>query len=466
MRMHSPLQKVVDGGYCVGCGACAAFDHRIKMVFDSSQRLVASLPEDGGTQLAASACPFAEGNPDENQIADRLFNSEDHQSDSRIGKYLSTWAGWVNEGEFREKGSSGGVGTWLLAELLYKNLVDFVVNVTEKPGDQNGPLFHFSVQSSLQGVLDNAKTRYYPVEMSQVIKYVLNTPGRYAFIGVPCFIKALRLATLADPELAQRVRFTVAIVCGHLKSAAFAESIAWQLGVEPGQLNSIDFRAKLPGRPASRYGVKVSGTHKGDNLEEQQPMEGLLGANWGHGLFKLKACEFCDDVLGETADATVGDAWLPEYDTDHRGSNVIVARSHQLQQLLMDGANSGRLHLQRLPVDLVAASQAGGLRHRREGLAYRLWLTDRAGQWRPVKRVTASRNHLQPHMQEIHRLRYQLGQASHELYQQAKQQGVWQVFVNSITPLMKAYDKQVSPTRMRRIWNRIRRVLSLLKIPT
>lgn len=466
MRMNSPLQKVVDGGYCVGCGACAAFDHRINMVFDSSQRLVASLPEDGSTELATSACPFAEGNPDENQIADRLFPSEDHQSDSRIGKYLSTWAGWVNEGEFREKGSSGGVGTWLLAELLDKNLVDFVVNVTEKPRDQNGPLFHFSVQSSRQGVLDNAKTRYYPVEMSQVIKYVLNTPGRYAFIGVPCFIKALRLATFADPELAQRVRFTVAIVCGHLKSAAFAESIAWQLGVEPGQLNSIDFRAKLAGRPASRYGVKVSGTHKGDNLDVQQPMEGLLGANWGHGLFKLKACEFCDDVLGETADVTVGDAWLPEYDADYLGSNVIVARNHQLQQLLMDGLNSGRLHLDRLSVDLVAASQAGGLRHRREGLAYRLWLTDRAGQWRPVKRVTASRNHLQPHMQEIHRLRYQLGQASHELYQQAKQQGVWQVFVNSITPLMKAYDKQASPSRMRRIWNRIRRALLLLKIPT
>lgn len=466
MRMNSPLQKVVDGGYCVGCGVCAAFDNRIKIVFDNSQRLVASLPEDGGSGVAASVCPFVAGNPDENRISDRFFTSEDHLSDSRIGKYLSTWAGWVSEGEFREKGSSGGVGTWLLAELLDKNLADFVVNVTEKSQDHNGPLFHFSVQSSRQGVLDNAKSRYYPVEMSQVIKQVLNTPGRYAFIGVPCFIKALRLATLADPVLAQRVQFTLAIVCGHLKSAAFAESIAWQLGIEPGHLRSIDFRAKLPGRPASRYGVKVSGTHKNDNLEVQQPMEGLLGANWGHGLFKLKACDFCDDVFGETADATLGDAWLPRYDTDYRGSNLIVARSHQLQQLLMDGADSGRLNLQPLPVDLVAAAQSGGLRHRREGLAYRLWLTDVAGQWRPEKRVKASRNHLQPHMQEIHRLRYQLGQSSHELYQQAKQHGMWSEFVNSISPLIKTYDKQVSPTRVRRIWNRVRRILSLLKIPT
>ena len=37
------------------------------------------------------------------------------------------------------------------------------------------------------------------------------------------------------------------------------------------------------------------------------------------------ACEFCDDVVGETADMSVGDAWLPGYVSDWRGTSVVVS---------------------------------------------------------------------------------------------------------------------------------------------
>lgn len=450
----SSLIRVIEGGYCIGCGGCAALDPTIRMEFDEMQRLQAFLPLGEVNAAAAKACPFADGNPDENWLSQELFNAPDIMVDTRIGRHLGTFGGWVEEGNFRVCSSSGGIGSWMQAELLEKGLVDAVINVTEVEAGPSGmPLFRFTVARTLQEVIANAKTRYYPVEMSGVVSHIRDNPGRFAVIGVPCFAKAFRLIARQDSVVAERLRFVLAIVCGHLKSAAFAEAIAWQCGIRPEELSGIDFRTKLEGRPASRYGVTVKGVRNGGALTITRPMEELLGSNWGHGLFKLKACEFCDDVFGETADAVVGDAWLPAYDGDHRGANVVVVRNPDMLALLCAGAKEGRLCLDSLTADELAASQAGGLRQRRDGLAYRLWLADRAGDWRPKKRVAARRNHLDPHMQRIYRLRYSLGQESHAMYYSARQGGCFQEFLESIMPLIQNYECQMNPSLLRRALN-------------
>lgn len=469
MTAQADLKKVVDGGYCTGCGACAAMDERIHMVFDDMQRLQAALPQDGGSQAAARVCPFADDVPDEDSLAQDLFTAPDTVEDSRIGRHLAAFGGWVEEGDYRERASSGGMGSWLQAELLAKGMVDAVLDVTrveDAPGAT--PLFRFAVAHSVDAVRDNAKTRYYPVEMSGVIAYMRDNPGRYAVIGVPCFAKAMRLVALQDKVVAERLRFVLAIVCGHLKSGAFAEAIAWQSGVHPDSLTDIDFRTKLEGRPASRYGVTVTGVQDGEQIKTTRPMEGLVGANWGHGLFKLKGCEFCDDVLGEVADAVVGDAWLPAYESDYRGANVLVVRDPTLLGLVLKGADEDRLRLDTLTADDVAASQAGGLRHRRDGLAFRLWLTDLTGAWRPTKRISACRDHLDPHMQRVHRARYELGQKSHALFSKAKASGELQDFLSAIAPLLDSYERLMRPSLLRRLANvmqrKVQQVLQAYKL--
>lgn len=460
MSDHARLKQVIDGGYCVGCGGCAALDSRIKLGFDTMQRLQARLPEDPVATGTANACPFADGTPNEDEISDALFAGPDIRKDSRIGPHLATFGGWVTEGDYRARASSGGIGSWLQAELLEKGLVDAVIDVCEvDAGPGQAPLFRFTVAHSVTEIRDNAKTRYYPVEMSEVLQYVRDTPGHYALIGVPCFAKSARLVARQDPVIAERLAFVLAIVCGHLKSTAFAESIAWQAGVHPDTLTGIDFRAKLQDRPASSYGATVTSVQDGQRTSVTRPMEGLLGANWGHGLFKLKGCEFCDDVLGETADGVVGDAWLPGYVDDPKGANIVVARHPVLRDLLIAGRAEGRLHLDTISADEVAASQAGGLRHRREGLAYRLWLTDKAQKWRPQKRVAPRRDHLDPHMRKVHRLRYEIGQSSHAHFADARRKNSLNAFLSGISPELKKYDRLMNPTILRRALNLLHRKL-------
>ena len=212
---------------------------------------------------------------------------------------------------------------------------------------------------------------------------------------------------------------TVAIFCGHLKSTAFSKLLAMQCGTAPEDMVSLDFRTKIPNRHANSYGVTVTARGNVGLLQAVRPMDSLYGGDWGLGFFKYKACDFCDDVVGETADVSVGDAWLPEYVADSRGTNVVVVRSRLIDKLLRESAEVGRLHLDEISEEKVFSSQAAGFRHRREGLAYRLKVKDDDGRWRPAKRVTADDRHISKRQRVIYRLRMAIAEKSHVEFRRA-----------------------------------------------
>ena len=460
------FDTVVQSGCCVGCGVCATFDPAISIKLDAcgrylATREVATIP---ANQAAGRVCPFADGVSNEDDLARELFGQAG-SFDPHIGFHVATYAGWVAEDDFRASGSSGGLASWLLVELLNRGLVDHVVHVGPAPSPVSGqPLFSYTISTTAEEVRGRSKSRYYPIEMSGVISELLQRPGRYAVVGIPCFIKALRLAGRESPILKERLAFTIGIVCGHLKSTAFAELFAWQCGIYPAELSAIDFRTKLPDRSASNYAVTVSGNHAGQPVTVTKPTAELFGGNWGHGFFKYKACDFCDDVVGETADISIGDAWLPEYEADAAGTNVIVVRSQALNALLTDAMAAERLHLETIPAAKVVASQAGGFRHRRDGLAYRLLLEDRAGRWRPAKRVQPSDRHLTRKLRSIYAQRYQLGQASHAAFATAKAQQQLGLFLQTMKPLVARYDQLYRRPLLLRILGRLRSLIKRSKL--
>ena len=113
----------------------------------------------------------------------------------------------------------------------------------------------------------------------------------------------------------------------------------------------------------------------------------MLVTNWGYGMFKNPACDYCDDVVGELGDFSVGDAWLPKYEQDGLGNNIVVIRSTRLMELVQSGIEEHHLKMEKISADNVYESQLGGFRHRREGLAYRLAAKRASNAWTPKKRV-------------------------------------------------------------------------------
>jgi coenzyme F420 hydrogenase subunit beta len=443
--IHQLFSTVVKSGNCIGCGACAYMAPELIIVqLDSIGRLQAtqknaadSDPRPTSKIDVTSVCPFADGSNQEDEIGRELY-AGGATHDPYIGYHRSTFAGYVIEPPFREKGGSGGFGKWIQVELLRQGLIDAVIHV--RGGEkEDGPLHEYAVVSDPEMVISSSKSVYYPIEMSQMLAHVKNTPGRYAIVGVPCFIKAVRLLQKVDPVVKERIRFCIGLVCGHLKTTRYADSLAWQVGIEPGLLRAVDFRRKLPGRPANAKGIALCGPVGNDKTEIVVETSSLLGGSYNDGFFRYQACEFCDDVVGETADISVGDAWLPEYMADGRGTSVIVVRSQTLQSVMEVAASESRIHLAEESPERIAKSQAGGLRDRREGLAYRLLLAKRNHQWHPPKRIAPSKLGLNATRQKIYRLRSRLGQLSHVYFQTAIECRDLNGFIGPMNDLVHKY---------------------------
>lgn len=462
------MNTVVKGDYCIGCGICASLKGSpltMKMDEDGKYRpfFNSTIQSEEMEVNVLSVCPFSNISKNESEIGKELFNQVNNiKFNQYTGYYLKNYAGHVKEGEYRKKGSSGGMGTWIAKQLLNLKLVNGIIHVKSTNGSEDkSVLFEYQISFNEKELSKGAKSKYYPIEMSQVIKFVKQNEGKYAIIGIPCFIKSIRLLADQDSVIKERIKFCIALVCGHLKSEMFAKSIGWEMGIEPDQLKNIDFRKKLTDRLASDYGVEVVGYKNGKEVIVSKPIKELYTTNWGYGLFKYNACDFCDDVLGETADVTVGDAWLPEYVKDSMGTNIVVVRNPIIQKIIED--NKDKIHVEEISTSKVYQSQEGGFRHRREGLAYRLYLKDINGEWRPKKRIEPSKE-INSKRKKVYEKRMILSKKSFEGYKIALKAKDFNAFINYMDPIIKDYDKTIAPSKLRVILYKIKRgVYKILK---
>jgi coenzyme F420-reducing hydrogenase beta subunit len=430
------IDRVIAGGYCVGCGACAAAapdDFGMRLTETGCWTAQGKTPAAARAHDISALCPMSGAGPDETTIAAERF--PDAPGHPEIGRHLLCGAGWVEEGAFRSRGSSGGMLSWLATRLLEDGRVDAVIHVAPNPAADGAP-FAFRISETAADIAAGAKSRYSPVTLAGIAAEIRRTDRRVAFIGLPCFVKAMRTLAREDPVIEARVPVMLGLICGHLKSRAFAELLAWQHGMPPERLGSIDFREKLPDSSAASYGFRA--TDRDGTEVVAAPMSETFGGDWGLGLFKYKACDFCDDVLAECADAAVGDAWLPEYQADWRGTNVFVARTPAIASLIRAGRAQDALRYEEIGPDRVADSQRSGLRHRREGLAWRLAQADRAGCWRPARRIAPS-TVISLQRRHIYDARSVLLERSHALFLKARTMGNLQVFLDEMSPYVARY---------------------------
>lgn len=452
--------------YSEGSGTLCLVNSNVKMALDMYGKYVEVLGKnfvmDDKTK---NVMPIFSGNINEDVISKELYgNNKNVIYKKLLGYYQSLYIGYVAESDFRAKGTSGGIATWILCELLREKLVDGVINV--KCVGKGNPMFKYEISHTIEEVREGAKTKYYPVELSEVLKLVRDVPGRYAVIGIPSFIYAIRLLQRQSPIFKERIPYTVGIICGHQKTTCFSESIAWQSGITPGNLEFIDFRKKIPTEPANKEFVELKGKISGKEVDLVKPMSDFPESNWGLGLFKVQASDFVDDVFNETADIVLGDAWLPKYEKDGKGTNIVIIRNEQIAKIVDSAAISNRLHLERADYTDVLKSQAAGIRHTYTELSYRLYKCDRENIWRPKERVEPSPK-LNRYRKEIQDSREDIARTSNEAFYSAKKSGDLNIYLNSINPLIKEYKNIYkkyyfsSPRRLiKKIIQKIKKVFS------
>ena len=444
------ILDTVNRGLCIGCGACAVATGLPGLIrLDDDGMCVAdlgSLPHEL-LPRADVVCPFSDRALDEDEVSSRVHRGElvGHEL---LGRFTGTYIGRVDDTLYLEGSSSGGMTSWMLSELVKRGVVDAVVNVG-RTDPESGAIFSYGA-SDLTEIKQRRKSDYYSVTLAEAFNQVRSDDRRFALVGVPCFIKAARLLAEEDPVLKERLVFFVGLVCGHMKSRYFGESMAWQLGIAPGDVAAVDFRVKNKDRAASDYDFGAQSRAEGE--WRYRRTRDLIGGNWGYAAFQPEACNFCDDIFAETADVAFGDAWLPEHQSDWRGTNVVVSRSPLADEIIRRGIESGELEAAAADPDQVARSQAGNFRHRRLGLAVRLADDEARGLPIPKKRVEPGLGGVSERRLKIIRKRRELSRLSFSTYRAAKAAGDLSIYLNAMAEGIREYKRIETP-----LWQRLAR---------
>jgi len=329
--------------------------------------------------LCREVCPFDGGS--HNELASGLFGRlSGVRSTPETGFYLCAYMGGVCPDSLRYTRTSGGLATWVLARLMETGAVDRVITVASGPDPER--LFDFAEFDSVTSLWNAARSSYYPVEISSGLRAVLRSDRRYAVIGLPCLVKGIRLAQRRAPRLMERIPVVLGLVCGQQRGKFFAEYLVRRAGLTGDRVRRISFREKRETQPAtlSHFAVWSDGEQPPRFVERSEG----YGRAWGQSWFKQDACNYCDDVFAELADAAFMDAWLPVVQEDPRGTSIVLVRNPLCRKLLEDGIRSGGLQLQAIEIGEVVRSQQGCLRLKREGTALQLsWAGNTALEFQP-----------------------------------------------------------------------------------
>lgn len=449
-QVSGSIDAVINNGVCVGCGNCAAFAPQAFSMVETEFGLIqAERVQESNGHSEGKICPFANSERNEDYF-NRDYQADSTGYDVGVGFYRSVRAGFVNDTERRLASSSGGLVTYLLETLLERGMISGAIVVSSLEG-ASGRL-QYSLVRSIHELRSARKSKYHMVSHDAVVREILagNDNDRLIYVGIPCGVKAIKLLAAELPELKRKIKYTAAIFCGHQKSHAFTEYVAWQMGVAPSELRGIDYRLKEPSDDASKYYYQV--TSETGSLKAR--VDSLKWMDWGLGLFKPKACDFCDDVTGEAADIIFGDAWHRKYARDYRGTNLVLTRSKELEMLLVEGRDAGEITLEEEGVQFVYATQGGNFRHRQEGLLSRLNYYKLSRQWAPPKDVSrlAKYKH-NPKRDRVYLSRHRISALSHSAFLETKSRENLAIFWQRLSPEVSTYYRvSVSYSSRIRSW--------------
>jgi len=306
--------------YCTGCGLCSSLN-KASLVKDKKGF---SHPETGDQRWLSLVCP-AEGK---------------HQvwMDKTIwGRATHVYYGWSLDEKVRAMASSGGALTEIASFLLESHMVDAVIHTGVHNENPTGTMTYISY--TRDEMIQRSGSRYaisHPLENFDDLDMSL----KYAFIGKPCDVIALKNYMEVNSNVKQIIYITLSFFCAGLPSDTAQNKLLEQLGCEKSKCELLRYRGN--GWPGFATAVDTNG--------KEYKMD--YDSSWGKILGRdiMPACRFCIDGIGEVADIACGDAWYLTVDlkpdfSEHKGRNVIIARTPEGNHLLQKIKKQGLLYL-------------------------------------------------------------------------------------------------------------------------
>lgn len=345
------ISSIPEMGLCAQCGMCEAVCPAdcIHFVWGKVQKIPIVNDEQCilcGDCLAV--CPGRELSAD---------TGAQSLSDKYIGRFDKAMVMKGNRDFINDYTASGGFVTSFLAYLLDKKHVDGVVNVCLNGGDPRGAKSQLVTDSS--ELRNSTGSVYYAVPLGPALKEISKRSGTFAVVGLPCQIRGINKLREFD-EYKDRISVTISLFCGFMTGIHASEYLLSSLRIPEGErIDRISFRAKRD----DRDGFLVE-TEKGEYFVARGDYTAIVNR-----LFSYKRCLMCDDMTGEEADVSCGDA-RKKYGEDN---TLVLSRNAGLTGLISDAIENGYLHLSRsLSADEVVSTQRRILQYKKGTIGPRL----------------------------------------------------------------------------------------------
>lgn len=259
-----------------------------------------------------------------------------------VGTFLSTHLTHASSFATREKAASGGTISALFIHALDAGLIDGAVVC--KTVLVNGKVrAQFTIARSAEEVLAGRGSKYVETRfLQEVLPLIRAFEGRVAVVGLPCDIAALKHRCAKEPELFNKVKLTVALVCGHNSRTELIDNITARLERESGQ-KIKDYRFRV-GHWRGRLEADLeNGTTISKPTKFFNDYQNLF-------FFSEKKCMACIDHYGYDADISIGDVWLFGLKQDPIKHSGVIVRTPEGGHVYQSTLDAGHIHSQALNI--------------------------------------------------------------------------------------------------------------------
>lgn len=343
--VNPSITEIVKHGNCLGCGSCVVICpvSAIQLVRNSTRGIY--LPEVdtekcNGCGLCRKVCPGEEVLLDE--LAEEFLDAP--CQDARLGRCFTCRIGHACSDELRTSGASGGLITSLLCYGLEYDLIDgaLVLGTSESNPLETRPF----IARSRQEVLSASGSKYCPSASNLAIREILGVPGRYAAVGLPCQLHALRKHELLNPLLRNRIHYHLGLFCANNNTYFGTEYFLKYNQIPAKEIKSIRYRAG--GWPGEIHAETAEGIYRFKRIttETDRKKRALLASAF-HFDFAIPRCLVCPDQTAVLADLSFADPHLPEIrETEKKGISWVIARHSKGLRLLDKAVESGIIRLE------------------------------------------------------------------------------------------------------------------------
>jgi len=366
------VEELFVAGLCTQCGTCAGICPAAAISLSWECRIGYRLRVDQQACIDCGSCLAvcpAEGF-DYTEGAGWRARNGDAPAPDFLGPWRRLWFGWAADEQVRYSGASGGVATAILQGSLASGDIDAAVVCRVDPANS------LAVEPVLARTPDEVAvcrgSKYNVAAVNLLLRRLLDEPGHYAVVGLPCHLQGLRKAQDRYVALRDRVAFTLGIFCGWTATPRATEVTARRVGLDADELTSVRYRG--PGWPG---GMRLE-TRAGVVRELPYPayFDRLMYA------YTPPRCRLCPDALAELADISVGDAWLERF-KGSAGVSDVIARTPEGEDVL------GRLVPRHLTLteatpEEILRSQVDTYAMKRPVFRGRLWLRGLSGRRTPT----------------------------------------------------------------------------------